>query len=371
MLNLDIYRLDLEQAKAELAELTDSLAPLERRKELEELERQSQDPELWNDQERARSLQKAIKDKQRILSKFDQLEESIADLEAYIDLLEEGGGESFQEEFRAAHKAALEALEKFRLQTLFTGEHDAADALLSLHAGAGGTEAQDWVEMLYRMYSRFLEREGFSLEVLDYLDGDEAGIKHISIQVEGAYAYGYLQAENGVHRLVRISPFDTSGRRHTSFASVEVVPILSDDIEIEIKPDDLRVDYYRASGAGGQHVNKTESAVRLTHLPTGIVVACQNERSQIQNKEVAMRMLKAKLYARAEAEQKSAMAELKGEQSDNAWGSQIRSYVFCPYTLVKDHRTGTEVGDINAVMDGEIEQFISAYLLAKSKDEKR
>ncbi len=375
MLNLDSYRMELEEAKQALDVLAQSLNPSQRRQDLEELEKKSQDPALWQDPKAAGQLQKKIKDKQRVLQEFEELQEALADLETYLELFadsaesRDAAEDQLAEDFRKLHKKTVEGLEKLRLRTLFNGEHDEADALLTLHAGAGGTEAQDWVQMLYRMYARFLEGEGYSLEVLDILDGDEAGIKHLTVQVSGDYAYGFLRSENGVHRLVRISPFDTSGRRHTSFASVEVVPIFDTDIEIEIKSEDLRVDYYRASGAGGQHVNKTESAVRLTHLPTGIVVACQNERSQIQNKEVAMRMLQAKLLARAEAKRREAVNEIKGEQGDNAWGNQIRSYVFCPYTLVKDHRTGCEVGDINAVMDGQIEAFISAYLLAKSKED--
>ena len=253
-------------------------------------------------------------------------------------------------------------LEALRIETLLTGQYDKNNAILTLHAGAGGTEAQDWVEMLLRMFTRWAEKKGYVVKTLDFLAGDEAGIKSVTIQVNGENAYGYLKSEKGVHRLVRISPFDASGRRHTSFASVDVMPELDDDIQVDINPDDLRIDTYRSSGAGGQHVNKTESAVRITHIPTGIVVSCQNERSQFQNRDTAMKMLKAKLLELKEREQKEKIVDLKGVQMEIAWGSQIRSYVFCPYTLVKDHRTNYEEGDVNAVMDGEIDGFINAYL---------
>jgi len=262
-------------------------------------------------------------------------------------------------------------LEELRLETLLTGQYDKNNAILTLHAGAGGTEAQDWVEMLLRMFTRWAEKKEYTVKTLDFLAGDEAGIKSVTIQVIGENAYGYLKSEKGVHRLVRISPFDASGRRHTSFASVDVMPELDDDIQVDIRPEDLRVDTYRASGAGGQHINKTESAVRITHIPTGIVVSCQTERSQFQNRDTAMKMLKAKLLELKEREQKEKIEDLKGVQMDIAWGSQIRSYVFCPYTLVKDHRTNYEEGNINAVMDGEIDGFINAYLSRGQKDKQR
>lgn len=252
--------------------------------------------------------------------------------------------------------------EELRLETLLTGQYDKNNAIVTLHAGAGGTEAQDWVEMLLRMFTRWAEKKGYTVKTLDFLAGDEAGIKSVTIQVNGENAYGYLKSEKGVHRLVRISPFDASGRRHTSFASVDVMPELDDDIQVYINPDDLRIDTYRSSGAGGQHVNKTESAIRITHIPTGIVVSCQTERSQFQNRDTAMKMLKAKLLELKEREQKEKIEDLKGVQMDIAWGSQIRSYVFCPYTLVKDHRTNYEQGDVNAVMNGELDGFINAYL---------
>ena len=253
-------------------------------------------------------------------------------------------------------------VEKLQLATLLSGKYDKNNAILTLHPGAGGTESQDWAEMLYRMYTRWAVKNGYEVKELDYLEGEEAGIKSVTFEIVGENAYGYMKGEMGVHRLVRISPFDAGGRRHTSFASLEVLPEITDDIQIEINPDDLRIDTYRASGAGGQHINKTSSAVRITHIPTNTVVACQSERSQIQNRETAMKMLKSKLFNLKEKEQKETIEELKGVQKDIAWGSQIRSYVFCPYTLVKDHRTNYEVGNVETVMDGNIDGFIEAYL---------
>ena len=253
-------------------------------------------------------------------------------------------------------------IQKLEITTLLSGKYDNNNAILTIHPGAGGTEAQDWAEMLYRMYTRWANANGYEVKELDYLEGDEAGLKSVTFSVNGDYAYGYLKGEMGVHRLVRISPFDAGGRRHTSFASVEVLPEITDDIELDINPDDIKMDVYRASGAGGQHINKTSSAVRLTHIPTGIIVACQTERSQFQNRDTAMKMLKSKLLNLKEKEQKDTIDELKGIQMDIAWGSQIRSYVFCPYTLVKDHRTNYEVGNVQAVMDGDLNGFIDSYL---------
>jgi peptide chain release factor 2 len=288
----------------------------------------------------------------------------IADAEVMIELLEEEMDEDTAAELFEELSALTKDISDLRLKALLKGEFDSNGAILSLHAGAGGTEAQDWVEMLYRMYTRWCERKKYTIKVFDYLAGDEAGVKSVTFGVQGLNAYGYLKAEKGVHRLVRISPFDANARRHTSFASLDVMPdIEDDDTDIEINPEDIRVDTYRSSGAGGQHVNKTDSAIRITHLATGIVVQCQNERSQIQNRETAMRMLKSKLIERHEAEKMQEMLEIKGELKKIEWGSQIRSYVFHPYTLVKDHRTGMEAGNITAVMDGEIDAFINAYLM--------
>ena len=278
------------------------------------------------------------------------------------NLLSEEKDAELEKELEDGIKTLNSDIEKLEISTLLSGPYDINNAILTLHPGAGGTESQDWVEMLYRMYTRWANDNEYKVEELDYLAGEEAGIKSVTFLVSGDYAYGHLKGEQGVHRLVRISPFDAGGRRHTSFASVEVLPEITDDVDIDINPEDLKIDTYRASGAGGQHVNKTDSAVRITHIPTGIVVACQTERSQIQNRETAMRMLKSKLLHLKEQEHKETIDELKGVQMDIAWGSQIRSYVFCPYTLVKDHRTGYEVGNVQAVMDGDLNGFIDSYL---------
>lgn len=297
--------------------------------------------------------------------KVENYEKMYSDWEDLITLVELGNEEedlSVLDEVKTGLKSLQNTVETMTLQTLLSGEYDANNAILTLHSGAGGTESQDWTEMLYRMYSRWAEKAGFTVTVLDSLDGDEAGIKSITFQVAGLNAYGYCRAEKGVHRLVRISPFDASGRRHTSFASLEVMPEIEDDTSIEIAAEDIRIDTYRASGAGGQHINKTDSAIRITHFPTGIVVSCQNERSQHKNKDMAMKMLKSKLIELKEQEQQEKIEGIKGEQKDIAWGSQIRSYVFHPYNLVKDHRTGFEMGNIGAVMDGELDGFINAYL---------
>ena len=283
-----------------------------------------------------------------------------------IELSLESDTDSEQEEIAAELSEIDKLTEELRLQTLLNGKYDGNDAIMSLHSGAGGTEAQDWVSMLYRMYTRYAERNGYKVTVIDSLAGDDAGLKSVTFTVEGENAYGYLKSEKGVHRLVRISPFDSQSRRQTSFASVEVMPKIDDSAEIVIRPEELKIDTYRSGGAGGQHVNKTDSAVRITHIPTGIVVQCQNERSQIQNREQAMEMLRGKLAERQEQEQQEHEAELKGEVKKIEWGSQIRSYVFCPYTMVKDHRTGCETGNITAVMDGDLDDFIFEWL-KKSK----
>lgn len=313
---------------------------------------------------------------QKVLQKLKQLKvkaeryhalySAWEDTTAFCELAIEENDDSVLEELTAEVKALSENIETLRLETLLSGKYDANNAILSLHPGAGGTEAQDWAEMLLRMYQHWAERRGFAVETLDYLAGDEAGVKSVTIQITGENAYGYAKSEKGVHRLVRISPFDASGRRHTSFASVDVMPEISDDIDVQINPDDLRIDTFRSGGAGGQHVNKTDSAIRITHIPTGVVVACQNERSQHQNKETAMKMLKAKLVEMAEREHKEKIDDLKGDMKEIAWGSQIRSYVFHPYSMVKDHRTNWETGNIGAVMDGDLDPFINAYLKAAS-----
>lgn len=306
----------------------------------------------------------ALKD---LVEEFSSLEERFDNLEVTYELLKEEPDDELQAELVEEAKKLMKDFSEFELQLLLNEPYDQNNAILELHPGAGGTESQDWASMLLRMYTRWAEKKGFKVETLDYLPGEEAGIKSVTLLIKGHNAYGYLKAEKGVHRLVRISPFDASGRRHTSFVSCEVVPEMDDNIEIEIRPEELKIDTYRSSGAGGQHVNTTDSAVRITHLPTGIVVTCQSERSQIKNREKAMNMLKAKLYQKKLEEQQAELAELRGEQKEIGWGNQIRSYVFHPYSLVKDHRTNVEVGNVQAVMDGEIDVFIDAYLRAKLK----
>ncbi len=296
------------------------------------------------------------------MQKFEALESSWEDLIVLIDLAVEEEDSSILDEVKQGFDDFNKDLSTFRLETLLNGPYDKNNAILTLHAGAGGTEAQDWVEMLLRMYTRWAERRGYGVKTLDILPGDEAGIKSVTLLIQGENVYGYLKSEKGVHRLVRISPFDSSGRRHTSFASADVMPEIEDDIEIDISPDELKIDTYRSGGAGGQHVNTTDSAVRITHIPTGVVTQCQNERSQHQNKDTALKMLKSKLIEIKEREQMDKISDIQGEQKDIAWGSQIRSYVFHPYNMVKDHRTNHEVGNVGAVMDGDIDGFINAYL---------
>ena len=330
--------------------------------ELANLENQTNKAEFWSDSKNSSIVLKRITELKNKVSQFKKVKTDLDNLiEIKILLLQESDAD-LEKELETGTNTLETELEKLETSTLLSGKYDINNAIITLHPGAGGTEAQDWVEMLYRMYTRWANANGYKVEELDYLAGEEAGIKSVTFLVSGDYAYGYLKGEQGVHRLVRISPFDAGGRRHTSFASVEVLPEITEDVEIDINPDDLKVDTYRASGAGGQHINKTSSAVRITHIPTGIVVACQTERSQIQNRETAMKMLKSKLLHIKEQEHKETIDELKGIQMDIAWGSQIRSYVFCPYTMVKDHRTNYEVGNIQAVMDGDLNDFIESYL---------
>ncbi len=335
--------------------------------EIEKLEEQTQDPAFWNDIENSSVVLQKSKNLKQKVEGFEELEKQWEDTLMMTDMAIEENDESLYGELNEAALFLEENISSMKLEALLNGPYDKNNAIISLHAGAGGTEAQDWAEMLMRMYVRWAERRGFKTETLDYLAGDEAGVKSVTILISGLNAYGYLKAEKGVHRLVRISPFDASGRRHTSFASLDVMPELDDTVQIDINPDDLKVDTYRSSGAGGQHVNKTESAIRITHIPTGIVVACQNERSQHKNRDTAMKMLMAKLIELKERENKEKIEDLKGEQKDIAWGSQIRSYVFHPYNLVKDHRTSFEMGNITAVMDGDLDGFINAYLIEQSK----
>ena len=337
--------------------------------EISQLDSRSMEPDFYNDMEEAGRILQRIKGLKNKIERYEGLYSEWEDLTTLVALAIEEEDISVLAEVKEGFSRLSANLSSMKLETLLSGKYDASNAILTLHAGAGGTEAQDWCEMLYRMYTRWAERRGFKTETIDFLDGEEAGIKSVTFRIEGLNAYGYAKCEKGVHRLVRISPFDSSGRRHTSFASLDVMPEIDDDIEINISPEDLKVDTYRASGAGGQHINKTESAIRITHIPTGVVVTCQNERSQHKNRDMAMKMLKSKLVEIAEREQKERIEDLKGVQMEIGWGSQIRSYVFHPYSMVKDHRTSFETGNTGAVMDGDLDGFIDAYLTALSRGE--
>lgn len=363
MIILDEYKLKIKNLKKDAEELGSVIGAGELRERLSAIEEQTASADFWNDTENSKKVLSEQKRLKETLTEYDRLCSLLDDAETLIELAAEEGDDSLDSDIVSTVSDIETELEKQRLETLLNGEYDKNNAILTFHAGAGGTEAQDWALMLYRMYCRYGEKNGFKVKTLDCLDGDEAGIKSASILVEGSNAYGFLKSETGIHRLVRISPFDAAGKRHTSFASVEVMPDIEDDSDqIEIRDEDITVEAHRSSGAGGQHVNKTDSAIRIIHHPTGIVVGCQNERSQKQNKEMAMRMLKSKLIEIKEREHLEKIEDIKGDQKDIAWGSQIRSYVFMPYTLVKDHRTGYEVGNVNAVMDGDLNGFINAYL---------
>lgn len=337
-------------------------------KELKELEEKTLETNFWNDSKNSSIVLQRIKILKSKKEKYNKLMSELLNLLEMSELLQVESDEQMEKEVIKNTKVVETNIETLEITTLLSGKFDINNAIVTIHPGAGGTESQDWAEMLYRMYTRWANGHNFSVKELDYLDGDEAGLKSVTFLISGDYAYGYMKSEKGVHRLVRISPFDAGGRRHTSFASVEVLPEITEDIQIDINPDDLRVDTYRASGAGGQHINKTSSAVRITHMPTNIVVSCQTERSQIQNRETAMKMLKSKLLDLKEQEHKEKIEDLKGEQRDIAWGSQIRSYVFCPYTLVKDHQTGYEVGNVQNVMDGNLDGFMEEYLKKNKKE---
>ena len=362
MIRTDLYRQKIADLKETLKDAGYSLDISSAREELANLEAELAKEEVYTDLEKSKEYSKKAQHVRNKINAFDKAEKAISDAEEMVTLAEEENDDSFLGEIDEELCAAEKDIEDMRLRALLKGKYDGCNAIMTLHAGAGGTEACDWTEMLYRMYICYSEKHGYKLTELDRLDGDGAGLKSVSFKVEGDNAYGYLKAEKGVHRLVRISPFDANAKRHTSFSSVEVMPEIEDTGEIEIRPEDIKVDTYRSSGAGGQHVNKTESAIRITHIPTGIIVACQNERSQIQNREQAMRMLMSKLIERKEAERLQEAQDIKGEIKKIEWGSQIRSYVFCPYTLVKDHRTGAENTNVQAVMDGDIDGFIIDYL---------
>ena len=355
-------RLDLAAMEQPLGDLETALDITGTKEEIKKFEQETLDANFYNDIKNSQRVLQKIKELNLKVERFNTLKTDWEDISTLVELAIAEDDESVLEEIKSGFEALSERIEAMKLETLLAGPYDKSNAIITLHAGAGGTEAQDWCQMLFRMYQMWGERRGYKVSTLDFLDGDEAGLKSVTLLIEGLNAYGFSKCEKGIHRLVRISPFDSAGRRHTSFASVEVMPDIEDEIEININPDDLRIDTYRASGAGGQHVNKTSSAIRITHIPTGVVVACQNERSQFQNKDTAMKMLKAKLMELAEAEQKEKIEDIKGVQKEIAWGSQIRSYVFHPYTMVKDHRTNYEVGNISSVMDGNLDGFINDYL---------
>lgn len=369
MLQFEELKLKLEGMKPEIDDLASALGLGQMRSEIQQLENRAAEPGFWDDMENSQKILQRTANLKAKVEKYEKLEARYEDAMALIELGDEAEDESLIEEAQEELDGIRADIDRQRLETLLTGEYDKNNAILTFHAGSGGTEAQDWAEMLYRMYTRWAAAHGFNVKEIDYLDGDEAGLKSAVLLIEGENAYGYLKGEAGVHRLVRVSPFDSAGRRHTSFSSLEVMPEINDDIKVEIPPEEIKMDVYRASGAGGQKVNKTSSAVRLTHIPTGIVVASQVERSQYQNRDVAMKMLVSKLMEIKEREHLEKIEDIKGVQKEITWGSQIRSYVFMPYTLVKDHRTSFETGNVNAVMDGELDGFINAYLKALSLGE--
>ena len=369
MIEFDEYKQKLNALTPTLSTLAQALRLDDAKAEITRLETEAAAEGFWNDMQISQKVLQRTKQLRAKVERYNKLSTRWDDLYTLCEMAIEENDESLLPELSSEYAALEEAVEEARLSTLLSGEYDNCGAMLSFHAGAGGTEAQDWASMLYRMYTRWAERHGMKYRLLDYLDGEEAGLKSATIAIDGENAYGYLKSEHGIHRLVRISPFDASGRRHTSFAALEVMPQITDDAEIEIRPEDLKVDTYRSSGAGGQHINKTESAIRITHIPSGIVVSCQTERSQHQNREYAMQMLRARLAEIKEREHLEKIDDIKGVQMKIEWGSQIRSYVFMPYTLAKDHRTGFENGNINAVMDGDLDGFINAYLSMKAGQE--
>ena len=362
MVELDQFKYTLSTYDETLKEVKDSLDLENKERRITELDKSMEEPGFWDDPERSTKTVREAKNLKDTVDGYKHLEQQYEDIPVMIAMGYEENDPAMIPEIQEMLDEFVKELEELRTKTLLSGEYDGCNAILKLNAGAGGTEAMDWCSMLYRMYQRWADKKGFTTEVLDFLDGDEAGLKSITLQVNGENAYGYLKSEKGVHRLVRISPFNAAGKRQTSFVSCDVMPDIEEDLDVEINPDDLRIDTYRSSGAGGQHINKTSSAIRITHLPTGIVVQCQNERSQFQNKDKAMQMLKAKLYLLKQQENAEKLSDIRGDVKDINFGNQIRSYVMQPYTLVKDHRTNAENGNVNAVMDGDIDLFISAYL---------
>lgn len=362
MVELDQFKYTMNQYREPMDELKVSLELEKKRRRIKELEAMMREEDFWSLPEKAQNIMKEVTRLKDSVSAFSSLELIMDDIDTMIEMGYEEEDESLIPEIDSLIEEFKELYDNIKIQTLLSGEYDKNNAIVTLHAGAGGTESCDWAGMLYRMYGKWAESHGYKTEVLDYLDGDEAGIKSITFQVNGENAFGYLKSEKGVHRLVRISPFNAAGKRQTSFASCDVMPDIEEDLSVEIADEDIRIDTYRSSGAGGQHINKTDSAIRITHLPTGVVVQCQNERSQHKNKDKAMQMLKAKLYLIKEQENREKLSDIRGEVSDNGWGNQIRSYVMQPYTMVKDHRTNEETGNVQSVMDGNLDPFMNAYL---------
>ncbi len=362
MVELDQIKTELQLYKEPLQEIKESLDLTNKAQKMEEMEREMESPHFWDDPDVSNQKMKELKSLKAVVNSYYELETQFEDITTLVEMGYEDNDPDLAEEAREEMDSFIEKLDTIRISTLLSGEFDKDNAILKLNAGAGGTESCDWANMLYRMYTRWAEKKGFSVEVLDYLDGEEAGIKSVTFQVNGDNAYGYLKSEKGVHRLVRISPFNAQGKRQTSFASLDVMPDIEEDLDIEINTEDLRIDTYRSSGAGGQHINKTSSAIRITHLPTGIVVQCQNERSQHMNKDKAMQMLKAKLFILKQEANAEKLSDIRGDVTEIGWGNQIRSYVFQPYTMVKDHRTNVESGNVDAVMDGAIDVFSNGYL---------
>ena len=362
IIEIEEAKYKLNNFRADLKELGSALRIDDLKNEVADLEKKAMEPDFWNDQENSGKILRHTKHIKSKIENFENLKNKLSDAQVLCEMAIEENDESMVDEITSETTAVEKEIERQRIEVLLSGEYDSNNAILSFHPGAGGTEAQDWAQMLYRMYVRWGERHGFNVKLVDWLDGEEAGLKSATIIVEGENAYGYLKSENGVHRLVRVSPFDSSGRRHTSFASVEVMPEFDDDNTIELRDEDLEITAHRSSGAGGQHINKTDSAIRIVHIPTGIVVGCQTERSQLQNKETALKMLKSKLMEIKQREKLERIEDIQGNKTNIEWGAQIRSYVFMPYTLAKDTRTGYEDGNIQSVMDGNIDGFINAYL---------
>ncbi len=366
MIELDEIKYRLTPYEKELDEIKDALDLQNKEERIIELERTMEAPGFWDDMDKAQKYMKELKNLKDSIETYNNLKSLYDDILVLIEMGEESEDAEIAEEAKSSMDEFASKVDEVKIKTLLSGEYDKYNAILKLNAGAGGTESCDWTSMLYRMYTRWAESKGFTTQVLDFLEGEEAGIKSITVQINGENAYGYLKSERGVHRLVRISPFNAAGKRQTSFASCDVMPDIEEDLDVEINDDDIRIDTYRSSGAGGQHINKTSSAIRITHLPTGIVVQCQNERSQLQNKDKAMKMLKAKLYLLKQQEKQEKKSGIRGEIKEIGWGSQIRSYVMQPYTMVKDHRTNEETGNVSSVLDGNIDQFINAYLKQNS-----